>query len=476
MDLTQTDLKTSILVTEAGGTVNEHFNIDTKSNDIDSVYSCLECNSVFQEAVSLNLHINSKHSSSKKYVCEECDAMFFSSYKFKLHCSSKHNIVRPFKCGICINSYSNISALKIHLRSHEENPPSFKCTLCGRSFATKSSLKTHSLRHGSEMPHICDVCNKSFAIKGDLRTHYLKHDPIPQFKCDFCTKAFPRKGNLIRHMRKHTGEKPYVCLYCEKRFSRSENCREHQRTHTNEKRFMCNICGACFSDSGNFCKHKKQKCNKKAFNLVKSDKKSKNLSTNIKFSRDTLEKSLDFVTVKTCHNANENILYRSHVELSDSNLFPNASSTSFCESIQIAYHADIIEQVIHPDKYLNGQSSNTDAQSVIPLNNEKTSEDGRTDGHAFFLVDHFDPNFSFNNDSNLFIDTSIFLQQQNESDFQSTLYNDDKQFNRVSQTTNLLLENSEYYCEDDNEIDTNKFLNDDYLLTKKNAVDAHNGT
>ena len=346
------------------------------------------------------------------------------------------------------------------------------------------------------MPHICDVCNKSFAIKGDLRTHYLKHDPMPQFKCEHCGKAFPRKGNLIRHTRKHTGEKPYKCFYCEKRFSRSENCREHQRTHTNEKRFMCNICGASFSDSGNFCKHKKAyNCNKKTkirrrvknkkecvSSVIKHNDKVaiQNLndiqpmilhSTNNTFPQETLAKSLEFTPdVQTCRaTLNQKLLFKSLEE------FSHPISPALCETVPITYRSEMSEQSIHPDGFINGNDdiASPDEQSEVRLEEEKATTDGHTDGQAFFLVDHYDPSFSFISDSNLFIDaSSIFLQQQNEREFQTNLYND-KQFNQSTQSTSLLCgSNSAYYCVDDNEIDTNKFLNDDYLLKKSDAFDT----
>ena len=149
MDLMGTEFEmksSSFLSTEISNVVSEHFNLVTNScddlnvsyvpsnvilNHADAGYSCLECHEVFHEIIGLNLHINSKHSTTKRYVCEECNAMFFSSHKYKLHCNSKHDIARPFKCEICRSTYSNIAALKTHLRRHEANPPSFKCNLCG---------------------------------------------------------------------------------------------------------------------------------------------------------------------------------------------------------------------------------------------------------------------------------------------------------------------------------------------------------
>ena len=392
----------------------------------------------------------------------------------------------------------------------------------GSAFSQNSTRSTHLQRHLGATPHKCEICGKLFAIKGDLRTHHRIHLSERPFTCETCGKSFPRRSNYVRHLRKHTGEKPYACIYCEKRFARSEKCVEHQRIHTNERPFVCCECGASFADSGNFSKHKKM--HKEGKQPRRKRQQTTSVSKSIKSFANTINSDIKHTfkrnAVSVLPKINPNVIARDAKPLIINLAHPTTTITTKSKQHLppsfIANNTDVIEngqfiklstEHIHNTGQLislSGENNTTDTnrKNIKPETRlpHHDIESNSLNNQAYLMLDYFSPDssLSFSSDGQLLVKNSpVFLQSSGDlSNNENSLYGvpmmdtelsnhvpsrgtsiTDAFFNRdnssglssLSSAGQISLDvNHELFTRGDGDmksaLDTNTFLNDDYLI------------
>jgi KRAB domain-containing zinc finger protein len=116
--------------------------------------------------------------------------------------AAKNGPKKPFPCDQCESSFDRANALKIHIDSVHLGLKPHKCTQCDRSFGYKHDLTSH-IKSAHENAFVCPQCNKTCLNYHKLNSHIeTAHEGI-RYKCDFCDKTFPHKGNIPRHVRSH---------------------------------------------------------------------------------------------------------------------------------------------------------------------------------------------------------------------------------------------------------------------------------
>ena len=114
------------------------------------VYSCSECEKIFERYATLADHRKKHHS---KTMCDFCDHVCHVT-NLKRHMQNKHKGLRPnasmkpiktekkYQCEKCDKFFFDKSTLNRHMRSH-----CFKCGLCDKMFNNKGSMDEHIMVH-----------------------------------------------------------------------------------------------------------------------------------------------------------------------------------------------------------------------------------------------------------------------------------------------------------------------------------------
>lgn len=150
---------------------------------------------------------------------------------------SKTDNKSPVKCHECGKVYQNARSLERHMNLHLGT---YTCDKCGKVCNSTYSLINHAKVHeGFTGDVVCNVCDKVFCDKSSLNKHTLSvHMGITNYQCQFCSKSFFGKRTLDEHERVHTGERPFKCTLCPKSYKRIADLNHHLRLHKGIKIFL----------------------------------------------------------------------------------------------------------------------------------------------------------------------------------------------------------------------------------------------
>ncbi|XP_075169094.1 uncharacterized protein LOC142241240 [Haematobia irritans] len=238
---------------------------------------CEECQKVFKDEKSLNIHKRFTHMPDEKKTpcpCTGCDFKTSRPSALKVHLRLIHGKDKfeeyfrktkdkKFPCKLCERGYQRREDLRNHFWNKHQNPnPSqnlkakppkprdeqcFLCPSCGQSYSTKKALDGHLLTHDNNRPYTCDICDKTFKNVKNLNIHRVIHSDAKPFQCSNCEKSFKRADKLKIHMKVHSEIRPYQCAHCEKSFKYRNVLKTHMHIHTGHTPFACKTCGEEFS-------------------------------------------------------------------------------------------------------------------------------------------------------------------------------------------------------------------------------------
>ncbi|CAH1983479.1 unnamed protein product [Acanthoscelides obtectus] len=186
--------------------------------------TCMICDALFSNKVSLDNHILQKHPertasvSSKIHECTHCE------YQTTYVGSLANHIMKHtanFTCMLCDALFSNKTSLDNHiLQKHPELSASVsskvhECTHCAYKTTHANYLVKHITKHTNDLT--CTMCDELFTKKTSLGSHILQKHPESTasisskiHKCTHCEYKTTYKGHLVKHMKKHTGAK-FTC-------------------------------------------------------------------------------------------------------------------------------------------------------------------------------------------------------------------------------------------------------------------------
>jgi len=132
-------------------------------------YSCDTCDMKFIRERNLKLHKRS-HLGETIFSCMQCEALFEKKKQLNSHKNITHNDRKKYACDLCPKAFKTSSGLKQHILWHRGEKP-FKCEICDMTFTTKSHLQSHSLIHTNDYPFSCESCSSRFRDIGLLKKH-----------------------------------------------------------------------------------------------------------------------------------------------------------------------------------------------------------------------------------------------------------------------------------------------------------------
>ncbi|ELU06162.1 hypothetical protein CAPTEDRAFT_227534 [Capitella teleta] len=269
-------------------------------------HQCTECNSKFQSAYHLRMHLykkhDIKHEALKVYTCPVADCSYtaFQRYIVDAH-MAKHKVGKNVPCAQCQRKFKSQKNLESHIRTVHERIRPFICELCGASYGHEAELRNHIARHEKSL--LCVLCDFVTSDKSCLQSHmWSKHrvqldSGMKIFTCEQCGYSTDRGPRFKEHMLKHGEDRPVPCPECAKTFKSAHNLRSHmlwvhkkkkvkcehcdhvtatmtnlrehvriKHTHCNVKPFKCPYCDQLFGTAGNCrkhvaCRHKDQPIN-----------------------------------------------------------------------------------------------------------------------------------------------------------------------------------------------------------------------
>ena len=171
-----------------------------------------------------------------------CDGKYTTQEGLYRHMKS-HTMKMEFKCTYegCDKVFRAKVSLNEHINSKHTKSKQWHCEWPGCDYTTylPTKLSQHSVVHITDYKFVCDYndCNAKYKTKKDLTNHKLRvHDKVRRFTCSWpgCTFTVFNKQGLKKHELIHTGEKPFACdwpgcqyrTYCKSRLK----C-EHMKKH-----------------------------------------------------------------------------------------------------------------------------------------------------------------------------------------------------------------------------------------------------
>ena len=236
-------------------------------NNLNKLWPCHSCESVFEYSSQRVLHILEEHSNQKEtksqgksYRCIKCQAVFSTLPTLRDHLQ-KHE----FRCALCLKTFLSKALLKKHLKrvhsSEQKINTEFNCDFCGDKFKKSRPRDRHVFYNHSTNPtsfHMCEKCGKYFFDKQDLLDHFKSvHEKCTKFVCEECGYVCDRKGTLDGHIRqKHRQEGTEItCEQCGKTVLKKRIKRHNERYHQDESLRKCQECFVVFANAAELYKH-----------------------------------------------------------------------------------------------------------------------------------------------------------------------------------------------------------------------------
>lgn len=241
-----------------------------RNTNSESTYTCLECNSIFDDFKTYNDHIvvckwsqskpetiNVSHDESMSVT--ETSKNDFSdmedSYVENTNdlCESENiNVTQKTECSdkkVIINTEDLSDEKKTKSSPNCDNA---YCDICKRQFPSNAIFKQHSVTHTREIPiYRCDICGKEFTRNTHKKRHLIIHQTVKNFNCHYCKKKFCRKDNLQRHILLHTTAKSFDCDSCDEKFLTEFKLANHMVVHGAKRKytksFRCNVCNRSYA-------------------------------------------------------------------------------------------------------------------------------------------------------------------------------------------------------------------------------------
>ena len=211
--------------------------------------SCAVCLMPFETKALLKLHVTRKHPETqvKNNFCELCQK-HYDNQGFSEHARGVHGIGLDtsieLKCDQCDKVLPNSICLIRHMKVHKK---SFNCQYCGKPFNNRTNLDNHERTHTGEKPYFCPECDRSFTSKQVRDTHIKTFHRQNPYACKRCNRRCESKASFIRHMRSHAGITPYECPMCGKKMTTEYSLKMHiQAIHDRKMPFKCEICEKSF--------------------------------------------------------------------------------------------------------------------------------------------------------------------------------------------------------------------------------------
>lgn len=232
-------------------------------------YYCQKCSFKTTRGYSLKLHINNRHSYTKKikkYYCFFCKKHFLSKDERDKHETSEHSDedIIWYKCDQegCDKIYKNKISLKKHiLVKHTDSKIWYNCDKCDSKFPLKESLKQHILFVHTDKYIQCDLCDKKVKTQGGLKSHkkHIHNISVTWFKCDLCDHKSKTKSALTKHKSDihHIGLVWIKCQKCNYKCKNNSQLNTHVKlAHIiKENIYKCNICNKLLKTSANLKSH-----------------------------------------------------------------------------------------------------------------------------------------------------------------------------------------------------------------------------
>ena len=152
-------------------------------------FVCSECGKSLCNKISLERHINSRHtqrSGEKDYSCDVCGVLFDFDWQLKNHLTKhKNQNKKGFSCKTCFRTFTNKDSLLDHVCKH------YTCNICEAKFLRERNLKLHKRIHSGENVFDCDMCEALFVTKKRLNSHKsTTHSDLKKWTCKDCPRAF----------------------------------------------------------------------------------------------------------------------------------------------------------------------------------------------------------------------------------------------------------------------------------------------
>ncbi|XP_060648752.1 zinc finger protein 501 [Drosophila nasuta] len=229
-----------------------------------AIFNCDDCGAVFQQAATLQRHLDKAHPTVETSSCQHCGHSFTQSINLQRHScnviSNEEPQITHHRCIYCGKSLQSAASLAMHIRLHNGDRP-FACDVCPKTFKTNGALVSHQKRHLKLVEYKCEYCGKGFVESSNLRRHIIAlHTSERPHTCTLCQRSFSRVYLLELHKRTHTGERPYACNHCDRSFAQLSVLRTHERIHTGERRHRCALCQKTFSRLMQLKKHELKPC------------------------------------------------------------------------------------------------------------------------------------------------------------------------------------------------------------------------
>lgn len=149
----------------------------------------------------------SEQEKKQVFTCPDCNAVFQTQQQLDAHACSTKNVV-----------------LDANLQIYND----CQCDVCGKFFSSKYHLETHMLIHKGVRNSRCHICGKTF-IREDVLLKHIRnvHEKDNKFQCEICQMRFSTNYHLKRHMNTHLDKTECICTQCGKKFDRIDKYNNH---------------------------------------------------------------------------------------------------------------------------------------------------------------------------------------------------------------------------------------------------------
>ena len=110
-----------------------------------------------------------KNGPKKAHPCDQCESSFDRAGKLKIHIDVIHLGLKPHKCTQCNAAYGTKAELTRHIKGVHEN--AFVCPQCNKSFCASHILNEHISSVHEGIRHKCDLCDETLSSRSALWNH-----------------------------------------------------------------------------------------------------------------------------------------------------------------------------------------------------------------------------------------------------------------------------------------------------------------